>query len=96
MGLSIRRIIAGAIVEHLSDPVYSIGAWSRIAREAVIIPWTDIIPANDLFMRPITPWTDPAFFYAWWQLSEGLWRRSSIMLVSISVIRWRMRVITRT
>jgi hypothetical protein len=68
-------VIAGAIIEHLSDPVFSIGAWSRIAREAVIVPWTDIMASDELFMQPMTSWEDPLFNYAWWQLSEGLWRR---------------------
>jgi len=68
-------VIAGAIVEHLSDPVYSIGAWARVAREALIIPWTDIVPSDELMMIPMTPWTNATFNYAWWKLSEGLWKR---------------------
>ena len=52
-------VMAGAIVEHLSDPVYSIGAWARLAREAVLIPFTDVIPTDDLAMYPITPLEDP-------------------------------------
>ena len=68
-------VLAGAIIEHLSDPVYAIGAWTKVAREAVIIPFTDVIEDESLFMRPLTPLTDPSFFYVWWQLSAGLYRR---------------------
>jgi SAM-dependent methyltransferase len=68
-------VMAGAIIEHLSDPVYSIGAWARVAKEAVIIPFTDVFETDDLLMRPMTPWNDPAFYYAWWQLSRGLYVR---------------------
>lgn len=68
-------VIAGAIVEHLSDPVYAIGAWTKVAKEAVLIPFTDIAPGMDLYMKPMTDWIDPEINYAWWQLSEGLYRR---------------------
>lgn len=68
-------VVAGAIVGHLSDPVYAIGAWARVAREALIIPWTEIIDSQELKMVPMTRWDDPRFFHAWWNLSEGLWRR---------------------
>ncbi len=68
-------VIAGAIVEHLSDPIHSIGAWAKVAKEAVLIPFTDIVLTEDLVMAPMTEWSDPAFNYAWWKLSAGLYRR---------------------
>jgi SAM-dependent methyltransferase len=68
-------VMAGAIVIHLSDPIYAIGAWARAAKEAVLIPYTDIIPTQELLMRPVMPWTDTRFYFAWWALSEGLWRQ---------------------
>ena len=68
-------VMAGAIVEHLSDPVYAIGAWARLAREAVLIPFTDVLPTDTLEMRPITPLDDPAIFYVWWHLSRGLYAK---------------------
>jgi SAM-dependent methyltransferase len=68
-------VLAGAIIEHLSDPVCSIGAWTKVAKEAVIIPFTDVIDDDSLFMRPMTAWNDPTFSYLWWQLSKGLWRQ---------------------
>jgi hypothetical protein len=64
---------AGAIVEHLSDPVYSLGAWARLAREAVLLPWTEAVPVDDHRMIPITPLDDHRMFYVWWHLSRGLW-----------------------
>ena len=66
-------VMAGAIVEHLSDPVFAIGAWARLAREAVLIPFTDVVPVNDLMMRPITPLNDAGINYVWWHLSCGLY-----------------------
>src|SRR5208282_5578350 len=68
-------VIAGAIVEHLSDPVSAIGYWTKVAREAIIIAFTNVEPTEELVMRPITPWTDPAMCFAWFQLSAGLYRR---------------------
>jgi SAM-dependent methyltransferase len=68
-------VLAGAIIEHLSDPIYSIGAWTKVASEAVIIPFTDVIEDDSLLMRPMTPWNDSTFSYLWWQLSRGLWRQ---------------------
>ncbi|MGH1587341.1 hypothetical protein ACRBEV_02015 [Methylobacterium phyllosphaerae] len=68
-------VMAGAIVEHLSDPVYMIGAWARLAREAVLIPFTDVIPLDDLVMHPINPLNDPKIYYVWWHLSRGLYRK---------------------
>lgn len=64
---------AGAIIEHLSDPVYSIGAWARLAREAVLLPWTEVIQTDDHLMMPITPLNDPKMFYVWWHISRGLY-----------------------
>jgi SAM-dependent methyltransferase len=68
-------VMAGAIVEHLSDPVFSIGAWARLAKEAVLIPFTTVADTEELRMNPITPWNNTANAYAWWELSRGLYRR---------------------
>ena len=66
-------VMAGAIVEHLSDPVFAIGAWARLARDAVLIPFTDVLPTHELMMRPITPLDDSRINYVWWHLSRGLY-----------------------
>lgn len=68
-------VMAGAIVEHLSEPVFAIGAWARLAREAVLIPFTDVIPDDQLLMRPITPLDNSHINYVWWHLSRGLYNK---------------------
>lgn len=68
-------VMAGAIVEHLSDPVYAIGAWARLAREAVLIPFTDVALTDELAMFPITRLDNANLFYVWWHLSRGLYVR---------------------
>ena len=68
-------VIAGAIVEHLSDPVTAIGAWASVAREAIIIPFTDVIDDDDQIMRTLNQWDYPGYDHGWWQLSAGLYRR---------------------
>lgn len=68
-------VMAGAIVEHLSDPVYAIGAWARLAKEAVLIPFTDVLPLDELVIHPITNLDNPNIFYVWWHLSRGLYTR---------------------
>lgn len=73
--ISFDVVMAGAIVEHLSDPVFSIGAWTRIAKEAVLIPFTNVAPGDDLAMRPMTDLTNAQFNYAWWMLTRPLYER---------------------
>ena len=68
-------VVAGAIVEHLSDPVSAIAAWARLARETVVLAFTDVLDSDDLLMRPVTDWKDRAFDHGFWVLSRGLYRR---------------------
>jgi len=68
-------VIAGAILEHLSDPVTAIGTFGRLAKEAVIIAFTPVLPTDELLMRPCTTLADPANYYTWWALSRGIYRR---------------------
>jgi SAM-dependent methyltransferase len=68
-------VIAGAIIEHLSDPVSAIGGFAKLAKEAVIIAFTPVVDTDELLMRPILDWTDPNYNYVWWQLSRGLYAR---------------------
>jgi hypothetical protein len=67
--------MAGAVVEHISDPVFAIGTWTKVAKEAVLIPWTTVAETDALLMEPMTGLTDPNYAFAWWQLSKGLYRR---------------------
>jgi SAM-dependent methyltransferase len=68
-------VIAGAIVEHLADPVSALGTLARLANEAVIIAFTDVYDSDELLMRTINDWSSPTFDYSWWVLSRGLYGR---------------------
>jgi len=68
-------IFAGAIIEHLSDPVSAIGALARLANEAVIIASTNILDTDEWVMRPSHDIADPAVDFEWWKLSSGLYRQ---------------------
>lgn len=68
-------VLAGAIVEHMSDPVSFLGSIGRLAREAVIIAFTPVIETEELRMEPMNGWDNSAYNYSWWRLSMGLYRR---------------------
>lgn len=68
-------VIAGAIVEHLADPVSAIAAWTRLARETVVLAFTDVVDSDEMLVRPMTDWKDRAVDHGWWLLSRGLYRR---------------------
>lgn len=68
-------VIAGAIVEHLSDPVPFLASLTRLAREAVIVAFTPVVDTEELRMEPMNGWDNPRFHYSWWRLSLGLYRR---------------------
>lgn len=65
-------VIAGALIEHLADPVQSIGAFCRAARETVVLPFTQVARSGAMRMRAMNPWRLPPVDYAWWTLSRGL------------------------
>ena len=67
-------VIAGALLEHLADPVSAIGAMARLANDAVIIAFTPVLDREDLFMYA-PGWTNPKDAYSWWALTSGLYRR---------------------
>jgi SAM-dependent methyltransferase len=68
-------VIAGAIVEHLPDPVTVIGNIAQLASEAVILAFTPVADTEELAMKPATPWDNPELDYTWWKLSRGLYQR---------------------
>ena len=68
-------VIAGAVVEHLSDPVPFIGALAGLANEAVILAATQVVESDQQIMQTLTPWDSPLNNYAWWILSRGLYER---------------------
>lgn len=68
-------VMAGAIIEHLSDPVQVIGNLARLANEKVVIAFTPAIDTEEVLMRPLNTWENPATDYVWWELSIGLYRK---------------------
>jgi hypothetical protein len=65
-------VIAGALIEHLADPIGALGAICRVADETVILPFTTVDFTPGEFMRPLIPWV-PQHDYVWWVLSHDLY-----------------------
>ena len=68
-------VIAGAILEHISDPVSALGVWCKLAKETVVVASTPFIMSDEVFMRPLNDWSDPRYDYTWYELSMGMFRR---------------------
>lgn len=68
-------VIAGAIIEHISDPVPFIASLARLAREAVVLAFTPYVATDEQVMTTMNDWSDPAHDVTWWMLSYGLYRR---------------------
>jgi hypothetical protein len=68
-------VIAGALLEHLSDPVSAIGNLAALASETLIVAFTPVEETGELTMRTGSDWDDPAIAYTWWTLSRGLYER---------------------
>jgi SAM-dependent methyltransferase len=68
-------VVAGAILEHLADPVGVIGNLAKLAREAVIIGFTPVADSDGQFMETANDWSNPAHSFTFWTLSRGLYRR---------------------
>ena len=68
-------VVAGALLEHLADPVTAIWSMTQVAREAVIIAFTPVNPSEDLQMIAANRWDNPQQNYTWWTLTAGLYRR---------------------
>jgi hypothetical protein len=67
--------LAGALIEHISDPVSAIGVFAGLVNEAVIISLTEVVDSDAESMHPIGDWTNPNMDFEWWKLSRGLYRR---------------------
>jgi 2-polyprenyl-3-methyl-5-hydroxy-6-metoxy-1,4-benzoquinol methylase len=65
-------VVAGALIEHLADPVSAIGGFCRLARETVILAFTPVDETPGLAMRPAIPW-NPEHSYVWWLLTWDLY-----------------------
>jgi SAM-dependent methyltransferase len=68
-------VFAGALMEHLADPVTAVGACCRLAKETVVIGFTPVIDSDEELMRPLIEWANPVNNYVWWAASRGLYRR---------------------
>jgi len=68
-------VIAGALLEHIADPVSAIGLFAKLARETLVIASTPSIISEDVYMRPANAWNDPRYDYTWYELSIGMYRR---------------------
>jgi hypothetical protein len=69
-------VIAGAIFEHLSDPVSTIGILSTIAKETIVLAFTPIVESDELLLKSINNMDQPEYDYTWYAPSTGLLRRS--------------------
>lgn len=67
--------IAGAILEHLNDPVSALANMAMVTRERLIIAFTPIIESEEIILHAATPMTDPAIDITWWTASRGMYRR---------------------
>lgn len=68
-------ILAGAIVEHIADPISAIGVLAGLANEAVIIACTDIVDTDEWVLQPGHDLSNPVLDFEWWKLSRGLYQR---------------------
>lgn len=67
--------IAGAVLEHLNDPVSAIASMATVTRERLVIAFTPIIASEEIMLRAATPMRDPASDYTWWTGSRGMYRK---------------------
>lgn len=56
-------VIAGAILEHLADPVTTIGSLAALADEALILAFTPVVDSPEQVMQTASDWSDPANDY---------------------------------
>lgn len=70
-------VIAGAITEHLSDPLTAIGNMARLARDAVIIAFDPVVDSDDLTLTAGPNWLDPRpeHLFTWFMVSRGLYKQ---------------------
>ena len=69
-------VIAGAIIQHVSDPVSAIGVLARLAKETLVLASTLFIESDDLFLRPVTSFSDPQVAFSWYAPSLGLLKQT--------------------
>jgi len=67
--------MAGAILEHLNDPVSALANMAMVTRERLIVAFTPFIESEEIILRAAHPMTDPAQDFTWWIGSLGLYRK---------------------
>jgi SAM-dependent methyltransferase len=67
--------IAGAILEHINDPVSALANMALVTRERLIIAFTPIIESEEIILRAATAMIDPASDFTWWVGSRGMYRK---------------------
>jgi len=68
-------VVAGAVLEHISDPVSAIGVLSQLAKETIVVAFTPLLDSEELLMKSATALNDPRQEYTWFTLSKGLLQR---------------------
>jgi SAM-dependent methyltransferase len=70
-------VIAGAIIEHLSDPVAAIASMASVTGEALVIAFTDVGNSGRQVMETMNDWSNPSpdHSFTFWKLSRGLYQR---------------------
>ena len=70
-------VIAGAILEHLANPIAAIESIAGLANEAVIIAFTPVGDTDDQVMQTANDWsvTADSHSFTFWTISRGLYRR---------------------
>jgi SAM-dependent methyltransferase len=68
-------VLAGAIIEHLADPISALGAFCRLAKETVVVAFTPLAQEAGEYMKPLIPWDHSDLSYVWWVLSKDLYDR---------------------
>lgn len=70
-------VLAGAITEHLSDPMTMVGNLAGVAKEAVIIAFDPINDSEEMTLTAGPNWKLSGHEYAftWYSVSRGLYRQ---------------------
>lgn len=68
-------VLAGAITEHLSDPVTVIGNLAKLAKEALIIAFDPVVATDEMILTAPSTWRDPKpeHAFTWFFISRGIY-----------------------
>jgi len=67
--------IAGAILEHISDPVSALASIATVTRERLVVAFTPILDSDEILLQAAIPMTDPVSDFTWWIGSRGMYKR---------------------